>query len=129
VTFCIPCTTLLGRRGGRRELAPQCSTAAQGVRFVPVGAASVMPDAHEAARQHRQQEAVDTFVGVERQGLPPIPRPTVTVGKADSSIPPIEDPVVGTGDAYSGRASPRRGRPGQGGLGVDAPLFGIELRA
>ena len=63
-----------------------------------------MPDAHEAARQHMQQETPDKFVGVECHGLDTIALTTVPGGKADPPIPHVEDPMVGDGDAM-GRAA------------------------
>jgi len=45
-------------------LAQQVPTAAQGTRLVPVGEKAIMPETHEAAGQHMQEEAADTFVSV-----------------------------------------------------------------
>jgi hypothetical protein len=80
-------------------LAQQAPAATKGLRLVPVGEEAIMPDAHEAARQHMQQEAPDKFVGVESHGLDAIPLPTVAVGEADPAVTHVEDPVVRDGDA------------------------------
>jgi hypothetical protein len=89
-----------------------------------------MPETHEAAGEHMQQEAADTCVGVERHGLDTMILTTVTVGKADPPATPVEDPMGGDGDAM-GRAADRVQdvcRVCKGRLGVDAPLCGVELR-
>ena len=80
-------------------LAQQFPTAAQGPRLVPVGEEAIMPQTHEAAGQHMQEEAADTFVGVERHGLDAITLTTVAVGEANPAVPHIEEPVVRDGDA------------------------------
>ena len=131
VTACIHCTTRCGVAWGwRGGLAQQFPTAAQGARLVPVGEEAIMPETHEAAGQHMQQEASDTCVGVERHGLDTIALTTVAVGKADPPVPHIEDPVVRDGDAMRRAADIVQDvlRAGKGRLGVDDPLFGIELR-
>ena len=112
-------------------LAQQFPTAAQGTRLVPVGEEAIMPEAHEAAGQHMQQEASDKFVGVERHGLDTIALTTVAVGKADPPVTHVEDPVVRDGDAMRIAADIVQDvcRACKGRLGVDDPLFGIELRA
>jgi hypothetical protein len=65
-----------------------------------------MPETHEAAGEHLQEEAADTCVGVERHGLGPMALTTVPGGKADPPIAYIEDAVVRDGDAM-GRAADR----------------------
>jgi hypothetical protein len=85
-------------------LAQQFPTAAQGLRFVPVGEEAVMSETHEAAGQHMQEEAADKFVRVERYSLDTTVLTTITIGKADAPITHVEDPMVGHGDAM-GRAA------------------------
>ena len=90
-----------------------------------------MPEAHAAARQHMQQEASDTFVGVEPHGLDAMTLTTVAGGETDSPVTHVEDPVVRDGNAMR-RAADRVQdvcRTCTGRLGVDDPLFRIELRA
>jgi hypothetical protein len=86
----------LGWIGG---LAQQCPAAAQGTRLLPVREEAIMPETHEAAGQHMQQEATDKFVRVERHRLDAIALTTIPGGKADPPITHVEDPVVGYGDA------------------------------
>jgi hypothetical protein len=90
-----------------------------------------MPEALEAAGQYMQQEAADTFVGVECHGLATIALTTVAVGKADPSISHVEEPVVRDGDAMRIAADIVQDvcRAGKGRLGIDDPLCGIELIA
>ena len=90
-----------------------------------------MPDAHEAARQHMQQEAPDQFVGVEHHGLDAMTLTTVAVGETDPPVTHVEDPVVRDGNAMRIAADIVQDvcRTCTGRLGVDDPLFSIELRA
>jgi hypothetical protein len=78
-----------------------------------------------------QQKAADTCVGIERHGLDTITLTTVMGGEADPPVTHVEEPVVRDGDAMSRAADIVQdvGRAGTGGLGVDDPLFGIELIA
>src|SRR5919197_1617192 len=78
-----------------------------------------------------QQKTADKFVGVERHGLDTIVLTTVTVGEADPPVTHVEEPVVRDGDAMGIAADIVQdvGRAGKGRLGVDNPLFGIELSA
>jgi hypothetical protein len=78
-----------------------------------------------------QQKAADKFVGIERHGLDTITLTTVMVGEADPPVTHVEEPVVRDGDAMCIAADIVQdvGRAGQGCLGVDDPLFGIELSA
>src|SRR5207245_306697 len=91
--------TLWAAWRGLGGLAQQFPTAAQGASLVPLGTEAIMPEALEAAGQHMQQEATDTFVDVERHGLATIALTTGAVGKADPSISHVEEPVVREGDA------------------------------
>jgi hypothetical protein len=76
-----------------------------------------------------QQEAADTFVGVEPQGLDTIALTPVAVGDADPAVTHVEEPVVRDGDAMRIAADIVQDvrRASKGCLGVDDPLFGIEL--
>ena len=95
---CIHCTTLGEVAwGGSGGLAQEFPTAAQRPCFVPVGEEAVVPETHEAAGEHMQEETADKFVGVERHGLSPMALTTVPVGKADPPIPHIKEPVVRDG--------------------------------
>ena len=78
-----------------------------------------------------QQEAADKFVGVERHGLDTIALTPVAVGEADPAVTHVEEPVVRDGDAMGIAADIVQDvrRAGKGRLGVDDPLFGIELIA
>jgi hypothetical protein len=90
-----------------------------------------MPQAPEAARQDRQQEAADTCVSGPPQGLGTMALPTVTGGKTHLAVPHVEDPVVRDGHTM-GRAADRVSdllRTCPGWLGVDHPRCGIELSA
>src|SRR5713101_4009996 len=115
--------------GGLGGLAQEFPTAAQRPCFVPVGEEAVVPETHEAAGEHMQEEAADKFVGVERHGLSPIALTTVPVGKADPPIADIKDAVVRDGDAMGIAADIIQDvlRACKGWLGVDHPLFGIQL--
>jgi hypothetical protein len=115
--------------GGIGGLAQEFPTAAQRPRFVPVGEEAVMPETHEAVGEHMQEEAADKFVGVERHGLGSMTLTPVPVGQADPSIAYIEDAVVRDGNAMGIAADIVQDvlRAGKGGLGVDHPLFGIQL--
>src|SRR4029453_2266282 len=77
------------------------------------------------------QEAADTCVGVERHGLDTIALTPVAVGKAHPAVTHVEEPVVRDGDAMRIAADIVQdvSRAGKGRLGVDDPLFGIELIA
>ena len=89
-----------------------------------------MSETHEAAGQHMQEEAADKFVRVERYSLDTIALTTITRGKADAPITHVEDPMVGNGDAMGIAADIVQDvcRTCQGRLGVDDPVFSIELR-
>ena len=89
-----------------------------------------MPDAHEAAGQHMQQKAPDKFVGVEHHGLDAITLTAVAVGEADPPVTHGEEPVVRNGDAMRRAADIVQDvcRTCQRSLGVDDPVFSIELR-
>jgi len=115
--------------GGSGGLAQEFPTAAQRPCFVPVGEEAVVPETHEAAGEHMQEEAADKCVGVERHGLSPIALTTVPVGKADPPIADIQDAVVRDGDAMGIAADIIQDvlRACKGWLGVDHPLFGIQL--
>jgi hypothetical protein len=78
-----------------------------------------------------QEEAADKFVGVERHGLDTMALTTMTVGEADPPVTHVEDPVVRDGDAMCRAADIVQDvcRICKGCLGVDHPLFSIELRA
>jgi hypothetical protein len=113
------------------RLAQQLPAATQGLRLVPVGEKAIMPDAYETARQHMQQEAPDKFVGVEPHGLDTMTLTTIAIGEADPPVTHVEDPVIRDGDTMRRAADIVQdvGRTCKGGLGIDDPLFGIELRA
>jgi len=98
---------------------------------VAVGEEAVVPETHEAAGEHMQEEAANKFVGVERHGLRPIALTTVPVGKADPPIPDIQDAVVRDGHTMGIAADIVQDMRWacEGCLGVDHPLFGIQLDA
>jgi hypothetical protein len=79
-------------RSGSAGLAQQCPTAAEGPCLVPVGEEAIMPQAHKAARQDMQQDAVDNFVRGKPHGLGPIVLTTVTVGKTHPAVLHVEAP-------------------------------------
>jgi hypothetical protein len=89
-----------------------------------------MPQSPDAVGQDMQQEAPDTFVRVERHRLDPMALTTIPVGKADPPVTHVEAPVVRDGDARRRAAAIVQdvGRIGTRCLGVDDPLFGLELR-
>ena len=78
-----------------------------------------------------QQESANKFVGVERHGLDTIALTTVAVGEANPPVTHVEEAVVRDGDAMRIAADIVQDvcRTGKGRLGVDDPLFGIELIA
>ena len=90
-----------------------------------------MPETHAAAREDMQEETADTFVGVERHGLATIALTPVAVGEADPAVTHVEEPVVRDSDAMRRAADIVQDvrRASTGGLGVDDPLFGLELIA
>jgi hypothetical protein len=78
-----------------------------------------------------QQEAADTFVGVECHGLDTIALTPVAVGEADPAGTHVEEPVVRDGDAMriAAHIGQDVSRASEGRLGIDDPLFGIALIA
>ena len=78
-----------------------------------------------------QQEAADTFVGVQRHSLDTIALTPVAGGKADAAVTHVEEPVVRDGDAMRIAADIVQDlrRAGKGRLGVDDPLVSVELIA
>ena len=90
-----------------------------------------MSDAHEAARQHMQQETPEKFGAVKPHSLDTIPLATIAVGEADPPVTHVEESIVRDGDTMRITAEIIQDacRPCKGCLGVDDPLFGIELRA
>ena len=127
-----PLPPMLGAAGGwRGGLPTQCPTAAQGARLVPMGEEARMPEARKAPGPPMPQEASDTCVRVERQGLTPMTLTPGMGGTADPPVPHGEAPVVRDGDARR-RAAARVsnvGRAGTGRLGGDDPGLGVERRA
>jgi hypothetical protein len=88
-----------------------------------------MPETHAAAGEHRHEEAADTCVGVERHGLSPMALTTVPVGQVAPPSADIKDAVGRAGDAMGRAADIIHDvlRACKGWLGVDHPLFGIQL--
>jgi hypothetical protein len=78
-----------------------------------------------------QQEAADKFGGGECHGLDTIALTPVAVGEADPALTHVEEPVVRDGDAMRIAADIVQdvSRASKGRLGIDDPLFGIELIA
>jgi hypothetical protein len=118
-------------RGWLGRLAQQFPTATQGPRLVPVGEEAIVPETHEAVGQDMQQEAPDKFVSIEPHGLHAIALTTVAVGEADPPVTHVEDPMIGNSNAMRIAADIVQdlSRTGKRCLGVDDPLFGIELCA
>jgi len=89
-----------------------------------------MPETHEAAGQHMQEEAADKFVRVACHSLDTIALTTITVGKADRPVTHVKDPMLSNGDAMGIAADIVQdvSRACKGRLGVDDPFFGLELR-
>ncbi len=80
-------------------LAKEFPTAAPGASLMPIGEAAIRPEPLEAAGHYRQQEASDTCVRVERQGVETSVLTPVAIGKAAPPVTHVKEPVVRDGDA------------------------------
>jgi len=109
-------------------LAQEFPTVAQRPCVVPVGEEAGVPETHEAAGEPMQEAAADTCVGVERHGLRPLALTTVPGGTADPPSAASQDAGVRDGHTM-GRAADivQDMRRACACLGVDHPLFGIQL--
>ena len=58
-------------------------------------------DTHEAIGQDVEQEAADKFLGIEGEGLLPIPVFAISIAQGDQAVLRVEDAVVGERDAVS----------------------------
>jgi hypothetical protein len=108
---------------------PQCPTAGQGLRLVPVGEEAIVPETHEAAGHRMQEEAADKCVRVARHRLDTMAL-TTPGGKAAPPVTHVEEPMIGHGDARRIAADIGQDvcRVCQGRLGLDHPGFAVELR-
>jgi len=83
-----------------------------------------VPHAHEAARQHVQEEPADEFLGIDREQPSPVAAPAIAIGKADAALIESTQALVADGNPVGVAAQivQHLSGAGPGRLAVDDPL-------
>ena len=104
-------------------------TLPQGPGFASIGQHPIMANSDEARWQKMEQEALNKDVSGQLQGLELMTFFSIVIGQTDPSISHLDDAVVGDGHAMRVASEIVDDLLGsaKGGLGIDDPVFAIEL--